>query len=106
MIKVRDKKTGDLKEIWVSQRNDIFGCDLIVMVPSRRPIYIQATIDPHVTKRQKELDSVPWDFRFRTVELWQKKKPGEIHIKMLTEEGFSDHGKIIRGKFYRLEDAA
>jgi len=104
LIKVRDKKTGELKDVWVSQRNDIFGCiDLIVILPFHKPVYIQATEHSAVTKREKEMQKVPWNFNFCKVELWQKKKPGEIHIKKLTDDGLKDCGKIIRGKFYRLE---
>jgi hypothetical protein len=106
MVKVRDKKTWELKDIWVSQRNDIFGCvDLIVVCPGSGVRFIQATLDTSVTKRQKELMVIPWTFGHCSVELWQKKKAGEVHIKVMVEGGeFRDYGKIIRGKLYRLEE--
>lgn len=101
LIKVRDKKTGQLKDIWVSKRNDILGCiDLIVMIPNKAPCFIQATLDTGVTKRAKELAKVPWDFRYCIVQLWMKKKPGEIHIKQFDGDELKDIARIIRGKYY------
>ncbi len=104
LIKIRDKKTGQLKDVWVSQRNDILGCvDLIVIIPHKKPCFIQATLDTGVAKRVKELAKVPWDFNYCDVQLWQKKRPGEIHIKFFDGEKLVDSAKIIRGKHYILE---
>lgn len=107
LIKVRDKRTGKLKDIWVSTRNDIFSCiDLIVCSPGDPMRFIQATWDSHIGKRQKELMVVPWPWDCCYVELWLKRKPGEIHIKRMAEGGeFFDVGKILNRKFYRLEQA-
>jgi len=105
LAKIQDKRTGKLREIWVSARNDIFGCiDLIVCSPGDRMRFIQATMDSHIGKRQKELMIVPWPWDCCFVELWLKRKPGEIHIKRLSDGGeFCDIGKILHRKFYRLE---
>lgn len=101
LIKVRDKKTGQLKDIWISQRNDILGCvDLIVIIPSKQTLFIQATLHTGVAKRVKQLAKVPWDFEHCTIQLWQKKKPGEIHIKRFDGRELHDFARIIRGKYY------
>jgi hypothetical protein len=105
MIKVRDKKSGKFKDVWISARNDIFGAiDLIVCSPADGLRFIQATMDSHIGKRQKELIAIPWPWGCCVVELWLKKKPGEVHVKRMSEDGeFYDIGKILRGKFYRLD---
>ena len=103
LIKLRDKQTGELKDVWVSKRNDILGCiDLIVMIPHKKPLYIQATLDSGITKRLEELAPIPFPLEYCTVQLWQKKDGGEVHIKNYTGSGFEDFGKIIRRKFYKL----
>jgi len=89
---------------WVSIGGDIFGCDLIVCSPEHPMLFIQATMDNHIGKRQKELMSVPWPWKHCSVELWLKRKPGEVHIKRMSEDGeFHDIGRIVQRKFYRLE---
>lgn len=103
LIKVRDKKTGQLKDIWVSKRNDILGCiDLIVIIPDKNPIFIQATLHTGVAKRVKELAKVPWNFACCQVQVWYKRKPGEIHIKQFDGNELKDLARIIRGKYYTL----
>jgi len=105
LVKIPDKRTGLLRDTWVSARNDIFGCvDLIVCAPGEPMCFIQATMDNHIGKRQKELLTVPWPWDCCSVELWLKRKVGEIHIKRMSEDGeFHDIGKILRRNFYRLE---
>ena len=105
LIKFKDKKSGAFKEIWVSKRNDILGCiDLIVVIPERKPIYIQATLDTGVAKRFEELSQVKWPLEHCDVQLWQKKENGEVHIKRFTGNDFQDFGKIIRRRFYKLDE--
>jgi len=105
LVKIPDKRTGLLRDTWVSTRNDIFGViDLIACIPGEPMCFIQATADSHIGKRQRELMTVPWPWECCRVELWLKRKVGEIHVKRLSEGGeFHDIGKIIRRKFYRLD---
>ena len=104
MCKVVDKKTGEVKDIWISKRQDILGCiDLIVIIPKRKPLFIQATLDSSVTKRLQELQEVPWPLEFVNVHLWQKRGDGTISIKKFTGDSLVDYGKVIRRKFFREE---
>lgn len=84
-IVYRDKKTGQLKEQWISTRNDIFGCiDLICILPnSDKTNYIQATEHTGVTKRVKEMEKVPWHFNTMNVYLFQKRERGRVSVKQL-----------------------
>lgn len=105
LIKYRDKKTHQLKEQWISVRNDIFGAiDLIVITPThRKTMFIQATEHPAVTKRLKELEKIPWHFDTMAVYLFQKRKRGRVAIKQLQmNEGtleLTPIGEIVWGKF-------
>lgn len=85
--------------------NDIFGCiDLIAIVPGCAPIFIQATMDDHTTKRLKDMVKVPWPLGLATVQLWQDKGGGRKIVKQLTRElkegvmALRTRGEIIRGK--------
>lgn len=102
MCRVLDKKTGELKDIWISKRQDILGCiDLIVIIPKRKPLFIQATLDSGVTKRLEELQQVPWPLDFVNVHLWQKREDSTVSIKKFTGDSLEDYGRIIRRKFFR-----
>ena len=103
-IPIRDKITGEMKEIWISKRNDIFGAiDLIVIIPGRKPLWIQATMDTGVTKRLQEMVTVPWPLEHCSVQLWQKRPDGVITIKKFTGSNLEDIGQIVRRKYYSLD---
>ena len=107
LVKVRDYKTGELKDIWISKRNDILGCiDLLVIMPDKLPLFIQASVHQGVAKRIKELEQVPWNFPHCHVQLWLKRKPGLVQIKEFnmfdSSYGLKDVAKIIRGKLHLL----
>jgi hypothetical protein len=103
MVYMKDKK-GKLVKIFVSQSNDIFGCDLVAR-KNNQVLWIQATLDSNVAKREKEFKKY---FKFinpeEHVQLWLKTEK-EINIKELAvNTGFWDVGKIIRGKYYKLRE--
>jgi hypothetical protein len=103
-IPVRDKKTGLTKEIWISKNMDIFGCiDLIVIIPGKKPLFIQATLDTGTGRKLQDLVQVPWPFEFCTVQLWQKREDGVVLIKDFTGAAFHELGQIVRRKYYKLE---
>lgn len=103
-IPIRDKITGEMKEVWISKRNDIFGAiDLIVVIPGRKILFIQATMDTGVTKRLNEMVTVPWPLDHVSVQLWQKRPDGVIQVKQFTGTELIDAGQIVRRKYYRLE---
>lgn len=105
LIKYRDKKTHKLVEQWVSVRNDLLGAiDLLCILPhNNKTVFIQATEDPHVTKRLKELEKIPWHFDTMAVYLFQKRERGRVAIKQLQKnEGLLELtpiGEIVWGKF-------
>lgn len=103
-LKLRDKLTGEWKEVWISKRNDILGCiDLIVIIPSQKPLYIQATLDSGVGRKLQDLVAIRWPLEYCRVQLWLKREDGVIIIKKFTGDSLVDIGQIVRRKYYRLE---
>jgi len=85
--------------IWVSQRQDIFGMDILAMKTGEKPIFIQATRHSGVQKRLDEILTHSWPLDHVVVQVWQKKDK-EINIKAFDGEKLRDYGKIIRRKLY------
>lgn len=108
MIKIKGKM------IFVKQNNDVFGCDLIAR-KDRRCLWVQATLDSSVTKRQEEFERYLLKFDMLPGEdflIWMKNEKGEINVKFVFMQanhtkgdhiGIMDIGKIIRRKFYCSE---
>ena len=88
------------KVIWVSGRNDILACDLVAVRPGNKTLFIQATLHSGVQKRVDEMSAVGWELGYQCIQLWQKRESGEVNIKEWHGSGFTEVGKIIRGKFY------
>jgi len=86
---------------WACKDNDILGCiDLIVIVPVKKPIFIQATIDTHVGRKLEALQLVPWDPAHCTVQVWLKRSPTRITIKELSmNRELVNIGEIVRRKY-------
>jgi hypothetical protein len=58
--------------LYISQSNDVFGCiDLVAKKRSERTRWIQVTADSGVGRKKKDLDEVPWDPVFDSVEIWR-----------------------------------
>lgn len=85
--------------IWVSQRNDIFACDLIAIKSGERPLFIQATLHSAIQKRLDELKKYSWPLKYVDVEVWQKRDK-VINLKRFDGKELIDYGKIIRRKLY------
>lgn len=107
-LKVKDKKTGKLKDIFVPRKNDVFGADLICR-KSDNTMYVAASLDPHITRRLEEfIKHFEKINPYERIQIWIKTDKG-INIKScIFEEGIlvaKDFGKIIRGKFYSSQDA-
>ena len=88
--------------VWVSKRNDIFGeIDLIKIDSLSKPLFIQATCDAHVERKEKPLEALPWNLMTCDVEVWMKRKSGIVRIKRLNTYGqFVTIGKIVRGEWH------
>ena len=58
--------------IYISQSNDVFGCvDLVAKRKGTRTRWIQVTADGGIGRKKKDLDEVPWDPIFDSVEIWR-----------------------------------
>jgi len=64
----------DGKLIFYSNKQDIFGCDLIAIKKDSLPRFIQVTADTGIKKRVEEWQKYPFPFPLVSVELWQGKK--------------------------------
>ena len=91
--------------IWISQRQDIFGVDLIALKQGEKPLFIQATIHGGVKKRLDELLQFSWPLNHATVQVWQKKDKA-VNIKEFDGQKLVDYAKIIRRKLYRADQPA
>lgn len=106
VIKIRDRKTGQLRDVWVSTRNDILGAfDLIAVKAGERVRFIQVTLDSSVSKRVKEVNGIAWPFDFMTVELWQGRDRAEVAVSLFDGTEFREAGRYLRGVFYRKTEA-
>jgi len=62
------------KLVFYSNRQDIFGCDLIAIKKDSLLRFIQVTADTGINKRVEEWQKYPFPFPLVSVELWQAKK--------------------------------
>ena len=88
------------REIWVSKRNDIFGCiDLIAISPHIKPTFIQCTCDSSIGRKFKELVAIPWSLRHSDVNVWQKMAGRRVVVWSLNEtRTFEKFSEIRKGK--------
>jgi hypothetical protein len=57
---------------YFSQSNDVFGCiDLVAKRKGERTRWIQVTADSGVGRKKKDIEEVPWDPVFDSVEIWR-----------------------------------
>ena len=92
------------KKFFVSQRNDIFGCDLICK-KMNKTLWIQCTMDGHKGRKLEELLKYPWSIS-DDVQVWIKRKDGSTDILRVDMQGdgnLEPIGKIIRRKLYCTE---
>jgi len=62
------------KLIFYSNKQDVFGCDLIAIKKDSLPRFIQVTADTGIKKRVEEWQKYPFPLPLVSVELWQAKK--------------------------------
>ena len=87
--------------IWISQRQDIFGLDILAIKAGEKPLFIQATLHSGVQKRLDEILRHPWPLDHVKVQVWQKKDK-QINIKRFDGQQLVDHAKIIKRKLFLL----
>ena len=107
-ILIPDKEhPGKMKQIWLHQDNDVFGCDLIAM-KRRVRLWIQSSLDEHIAKRLAEFSKYFTALGpFEGLMIWIKREKWHS-IKKVTigderEMRVVDVGKIQVGKFYPAE---
>ena len=95
------------KTVFVSQRQDIFGCiDLICKKQGRKTLFIQATMHGGKGKKREDLKAVPWNNTVDDVQIWMDRGGKSIDIFCLDEnqkDGTRLVGKILRRQFYAGE---
>ena len=96
--------TTEKGNIWISQRNDIFGCiDIIAKKKEEKTLWILATHDVNLERRVEKLKEIGWDYNVDCVELWQKKdKKIKIYRYDIFNQKFEEYGFIYRKKFFLL----
>jgi hypothetical protein len=58
--------------LYISQSNDVFGCiDLVAKKKGERTRWLQVTAHSGIGKKKADLDEVPWDPAFDSVEIWR-----------------------------------
>lgn len=58
--------------LWISQSNDVFGCiDLVAKKRGARTRWIQVTAHSGIGQKRREIEEVPWDPLFDSVEIWR-----------------------------------
>lgn len=68
--------------MWFSQSNDVFGCiDIIAKKPGERTRWIQVTAHSGIGQKKADLDEIPWDPVYDSVEIWRwvGGKNGKLH---------------------------
>jgi len=88
-------------EVWVSKRNDIFGCvDLVAVSYGTKTMFIQCTLDVSIGRKFKELKEIPWNLFHEDVMVFQKKGPRRVVVFDMdcTSREFVKSFEIIGGK--------
>jgi len=96
------------KQIWTSQRNDLFGALDILAVNGESILGIQATLHTGIGKKIADVGAIPWPYDKMRIEIWQKKGPRRIVIwkidKWMGKPRATIIGEIINGKFVEKEE--
>ena len=99
-------------EIWVSKRQDIYGCIDLIAKKAGLTLWIQATTHKSLKEKVKKIRAAKLTFsEFEFPMIFLKREGGIVDIYSLlplNEEIASDvspvrYGKIIRRKFYATE---
>jgi len=89
---------------WTSQRQDVFGCDIIAIKHKQPILFIQASLSGAVKKRLKEFQKYNFPKKHCIIQLWIKREDGRISVKELINEQLIDVGQFYRGKFYARKE--
>ncbi len=96
------------KQIWTSQRNDIFGCLDILAVNGESILGIQATMHSGIGKKIADVGAIPWPYEKMGIEIWQKKSPRRWVIwgvtKWMGKPKAVVRGEIHSGKWVDREE--
>jgi len=103
------KKAAKIGGQVIFKGDDIFGCDMVAI--SDKPPhhqhkirFIQASLHGGKKKRLEKITGLPWPLDCASVELWLK-PDSTINVNKLSPNGkFELMGKIIKRKFYRIEN--
>jgi len=90
------------KKIFISQRNDIFGCfDLIAKKSDKKTLWIQVTLHKSLKEKVKQIDEIGLKyFKDDDVQIWLKRETGVIDIY----NPYGDQiGKILRRRYFKAE---
>ncbi len=86
--------------------NDFFGVfDVIAISPKGKIKFIQATTHSGLGKKEKEILNIFSGVEFGpdiSIEIWVKRKGGDICIQKKVNNHFQEIGIIKRGKLYEL----
>lgn len=116
------------KKVYVSMKNDVFGCDLIAKKRDQKTLWIQATEHKSLKLKQQEIIKYIWNHNIDDVQIWIKRESGMIDIYYLKYpidykhlidkvpqetiddlmktcgDHFEKLGHILRRKFYKSEE--
>jgi len=98
------------KMIWISKRQDIFGCFDLIAKKNGETLWIQATLHKSLKEKIKKIKDANLTFGDSEFPMVFLKRESHIDVYGFDEIGEIVHsgepslyGKIIRGKFYASE---
>ena len=103
------KREDKTELMWISRRNDIFGCiDIVAIKPGEKTLWVQVTADRGVLRKLKKISYIDWNFEHSEVwiAIYIGKGKWDIHKVCRDEKGqitYKSYGKIIYSKLYKLE---
>ena len=84
--------------IWVSKRNDIFGCIDLVAVNGDECLFIQATMDQGKGRKLNDLLPIAWP-RKCSVQVWIDRGKRRVTVFELSGEELINIGEINKRQF-------
>lgn len=104
MIRRPDPKTGQMRDFWVSSRNDIFSCIDLIAIRPNQILWIQATTDTGIGRKKKKIkDSKLFEHMGCNCGriLVFIKRSGSNDVYIYTTAAMIMAGKIIRAKWHK-----
>lgn len=75
--------------IWISQSQDIFGCDIIGKKEGERDLWLQVTYAAEVSNRIKEIMKHPWSPQHDNVQVWGWNAKGKYYTVYKHDDDWS-----------------